>query len=67
MLIVLELIFDGSFDISDSDEDDQESSYLRDEVLDTEELAALFRDISSTQDVEHFVTPVDENEYEENS
>ena len=44
---VLELLFDDGFDLSDcdsdEDEEDQVSSYLGDEVLDPEELAALFR------------------------
>ena len=55
---VLELLFDDSFDLSDcdSDEDDEDdedqvSSCLGDEVLDPEELAALSRAVSSTQDV----------------
>ena len=55
---VLELLFDDGFDLSvcDSDEDeDQVSSYLGDEVLDPEELAALSRAVCSTQDVEHSV------------
>ena len=48
------------------------SSYLGDEVLDPEELAALSRAVSSTQDVGRsvvdgaFVTPDKENEYEKN-
>ena len=64
---VLELLFDDSFDC-DSDED-QVSSYLGDEVLDPEVLAALSRAVSSTQDVGcsvgdgAFVTP--DEEYEE--
>ena len=42
------------------------SSYLGDELLDPEELAALSRAVSSTQNVEDgaFVTPDEENEYE---
>ena len=46
------------------------SSYLGDEILDTEELTALSRAVSSTQDVGRFVgdgafvTPDEENEYE---
>ena len=41
---VLELLFDDGFDLSDCDSDeDQVSSYLGDEVLDPEELAALSR------------------------
>ena len=44
---VLQLLFDDGFDLSDcdSDEDDEDqvSSYLGDEVLDPEELAALSR------------------------
>ena len=48
------------------------SSYLGDELLDPEELAALSRAVSSTQDVGRsvgdgaFVTPDEENEYEKN-
>ncbi len=71
---MLELLFDDCFDLSDCDcdEDDenQVSSYLGDEVLDSEELAALSRTVSSTQDVGRsvgdgaFVTP--DEEYEEN-
>ena len=71
---VLELLFDDGLDLSDcdSDEDDeyQVSSYLGDELLDPEELAALSRAVSATQDVERsvgdgaFVTPDEENEYE---
>ena len=53
---VLDLLFDDGFDLSDcdSDDDDEEqvSSYLGDEVLDLEELAALSRAVSSTQYVE---------------
>ena len=49
---VLELLFDDGFDLSDcdSDEDDEDqvSSYLGDKLLDTEELAALSRAVSST-------------------
>ena len=73
---VLELLFDDGLDLSDcdSDEDDEDqvSSYLGDEVLDPEELAALSRAGSSTQDVGRsvgdgaFVTPEEENKYEEN-
>ena len=73
---MLELLFDDGFDLSncDSDEDDEDqvSSYLGDEVLDTEELAALSRAVGSTQDVGRsvgdgaFVTPDEEKEYEEN-
>ena len=44
---VLELLFDDGLDLSvcDSNEDDEDqvSSYLGDEVLDTEELAVLSR------------------------
>ena len=53
---------------SDEDDEDQVSSYLGDELLDPEELAALFRAVSSAQDVGHsvgdgaFVTPDEENE-----
>ena len=71
---VLELLFDDGLDLpncdSDEDDEDQVSSYLRDEVLDPEELAALSRAVSSTQDVGRsvgggtFVTP--DKEYEEN-
>ena len=68
---VLELLFDDSLDRSDCDSDeDQVSSYLGDELLDPEELAALSRAVSSTQDVGRsvgdgaFVTPDEENEYE---
>ena len=71
---VLELLFDDGLDLSDcdSDEDDEDqvSSYLGDELLDPEELAALSRAVSSTQDVGRsvgdgtFVTPNEENEYE---
>ena len=70
---VLQLLFDDGFDLSDcdSDEDDEDqvSSYLGDELLDPEELAALCRAVS-TQDVGRsvgdgaFVTPDEENEYE---
>ena len=53
---MLDLLFDDGFDLSDcdSDDDDEEqvSSYLGDEVLDPEELAALSRAVSSTQYVE---------------
>ena len=73
---VLELLFDDSLDLSDcdSDEDDEDqvSSYLGDELLDPEELAALSRAVSSTRDVGRsvgdgaFVTPDEENEYEKN-
>ena len=73
---VLELLFDDGLDLSDCDSDeddkDQVSSYLGDEVLDPEELAALLRAVSSTRDVGSsvgdgaFVTPDEENEYEEN-
>ena len=48
------------------------SSYLGDELLDPEELVALSRAVSSTQDVGcsvgdgAFVTPDEENEYEKN-
>ena len=73
---VLELLFDDSLDLSnyDSDEgdEDQVASYLGDEVLDPEELAALSRALSSTQDVGRsvgdraFVTPDEESEYEKN-
>ena len=69
---MVELLFDDGFDLSDcdSDEDDEDqvSSYLGDEVLDPEELAALSRAVSSTQDVGRsvgdgtFVTPDEENE-----
>ena len=52
---VLELLFDEGLDLSDCDSDedneDQVSSYLGDELLDPEELAALSRAVSSTQDV----------------
>ena len=52
---VLELLFDDGLDLSDcdSDEDDEDqvSSYLGDELFDHEELAALSRAVSSTQDV----------------
>ena len=52
---VLEFLFDDGLDLSDSDSDeddeDQVSSYLGDELLDPEELAALCRAVSSTQDV----------------
>ena len=71
---VLELLFDDDFDLSDcdSDEDDEDqvSSYIGDVVLDPEELAALSRAVSSTQNVRRsvgdgaFVTP--DEEYEEN-
>ena len=73
---VYQLIFDDGLDLSDcdSDEDDEDqvSSYLGDELLDPEELAALSRAVSSTQDVGRsvgdgaFVTPDQENEYEKN-
>ena len=73
---VLELLFDDGLDLSDcdSDEDDEDqvSSYLGDELLDLEELAALSRAVSSTQDIGRsvgdgaFVTPDEENEYGEN-
>ena len=73
---VLELLFDDGLDLSDSDSDeddeDQVSSYLGDEVLEPEELAALSRAVSSTRDVGRsvgdgdFVTPDEENEYEKN-
>ena len=73
---VLELLFYDGFDLSDcdSDEDDEDqvSSYPGDEVLDPEELAALSRAVSSTPDVGRsvgdgiFMTPDEENEYEEN-
>ena len=47
---VLELLFDDGFDLPDCDSDedgeDQVSSYLGDEVLDSEELAALSRAVS---------------------
>ena len=70
---VLELLFDDGFDLSDcdSDEDDeaQVSSYLGDELLDPDELAALSGAVSSTQDVGRsvggdgaFVTPDEKNE-----
>ena len=69
---VLELLFDDGLDLSDcdSDEDDEDqvSSYLGDELLDREELTALSRAGSSTQDVGRsvgdgvFVTPDEENE-----
>ena len=72
---MLELLFDDGFDLSDcdsdEDEEDQVSFYLGDEVLDPEELTALSRAVSSTQDVERsvgdgaFVTPDEENEYED--
>ena len=52
---VLELLFDDGLDLSDCDSDedneDQVSSYLGDELLDPEELAALSSAVSSTQDV----------------
>ena len=52
---VLELLFDDGLDLSDcdsnEDNEDQVSSYLGDELLDPEELAALSRAVSSTQDV----------------
>ena len=52
---VLELLFGDGLDLSDcdSDEDDEDqvSSYLGDELFDPEELAALSRAVSSTQDV----------------
>ena len=70
---MLELLFDDGLDLSDcdSDEDDEDqvSSYLGDELLDPEELTALSRAVSSTQDVGlyfgdvAFVTPAEENEY----
>ena len=70
---VLELLFDDGFDLSDCDSDedneDQVSSYLGDEVLDPEVLAALSRAVISTQNVGRsvgdgaFVTP--DEEYEE--
>ena len=51
---MLELLFDDGLDLSDCDSDedneDQVSSYLGDELLDHEELAALSR-AGSTQDV----------------
>ncbi len=69
---MLELLFDDGFNLSDcdSDEDDEDQvfSYLGDEVLDPEELAALSRALSSTQDVGRsvgdgtFVTPDEEHE-----
>ena len=69
---MLELLFDDGFDLfdcgSDEDDEDQVSSYLGDDVLDPEELAALSRAVSSTQDVGRsvvdgaFVTPDEENE-----
>ena len=66
---VLELLFDDGLDLSDcdSDEDDEDqvSSYLGDEVLDPEEVAALSRAVSSAGDGA-FVTPDEENEYEKN-
>ena len=50
---VLELLFDDGLDLSDCDSDeDQVSSYLGDELFDPEELAALSRAVSSTQDVD---------------
>ena len=71
---VFELLFDDGLDLSDCDSDedneDQVSSYLGDELLDPEELAALSRAVSSTQDVGRsvgdgaFVTPDEENDYE---
>ena len=52
---MLELLFDDGLDLSDCDSDedneDQVSSYLGDELLDLEELAALSRAVSSTQGV----------------
>ena len=73
---VLELLFDDGLDLSDcdsnEDDEDQVSSYLGDELLDPEELAALSRAVSSTQDVGRsvgdgaFVTTDEENEYEKN-
>ena len=70
---VLELLFDDGLDLSDCDSDeDQVSSYLGDELFDPEELAALSRAVSSTQDVGRsvedgaFVTPDEEKEYEKN-
>ena len=52
---MLELLFDDGLDLfdcdSDEDNDDQVSSYLADELLHPEELAALSRAVSSTQDV----------------
>ena len=73
---VLELLFVDGFDLSDSDCDDDDenqlSFYLGDEILDSEELATLYRAVSSTRDVGRsvrdggFVTPDEENEYEEN-
>ena len=70
---VLELLFEDGLDLPDCDSDeDQVSSYLGDEVLDPEELAALSRTVSSTPDVGcsvgdgAFVTPDEENEYEKN-
>ena len=48
------------------------STYLGDDLLDPEELVALSRAVSSTQDVGRsvgdgaFVIPVEENEYEKN-
>ena len=68
----LELLFDDGLDLSDCDSDgddeDQVSSYLGDELLDPEELAALSRAVSSTRDVGDgaFVTPDEENEDEKN-
>ena len=69
---MLELLFNDGFDLSDCDSDedneDQVSSYLGNEVLDPEELAALSRAVSSTPDVGRsvgdgaFVTPDEENE-----
>ena len=47
---MLELLFDDGFDLcdcdSDEDDEDQVSSYLGDEVLDPEKLAALSRAVS---------------------
>ena len=73
---VLGLLFDDGLDLSDfdsnKDDDDQGFSYLGDELLYPEELAALSRAVSSTQDVGRsvgdgaFVTPDEENEYEKN-
>ena len=69
--LVLEVLFDDGFDLSDCDRDeddeDQVTSYLGDEVLDLEELAAWSRAVL-TQDIGRsvgdgaFVTPDEEYE-----